>query len=82
MSEGSRNSNLFPTPETIAVKIYKIVDSKNPKFKYNLGMDAVIMDKILTKWIPFSWRVSMNKRIFKLNIQKPERQETLGAIGV
>lgn len=67
MSEGSRNSKFFPTPEKVASKLYKIVEAKKPKFKYNLALDAVIIDKVLTNLIPFSWRVAMNKRIFKLN---------------
>jgi NAD(P)-dependent dehydrogenase (short-subunit alcohol dehydrogenase family) len=75
MSEGSRNSRFFPTPENLAKKLYKIVESKTPKFKYNLAMDAVFMDKIMTKVIPFSWRVAMNKRLFKLT--KPTQQKRL-----
>jgi NAD(P)-dependent dehydrogenase (short-subunit alcohol dehydrogenase family) len=69
MSEDPRNSKFFTTPEKIAAKLYKIVESKTPKFKYNLAMDAIIVDKILTKLIPFSWRVAMNKKMFKLNKQ-------------
>ncbi len=78
MSENSGNSRFFPTPETIAKKIYKIVESKRPGFKYNLAMDAVFMDKIMTKIIPFGWRVAMNKRLFKLTkpiLQKLQEQQ-------
>jgi hypothetical protein len=28
------------------------------------------VDKILTKFIPFSWLVAMNKKMLKLNMQK------------
>lgn len=70
MSESSRNSKFFPTPEEVATKLFKIVEMKRPKFKYNLAMDAVIVDKILTRFIPFSWRVAMNKKMFKLNKQQ------------
>jgi NAD(P)-dependent dehydrogenase (short-subunit alcohol dehydrogenase family) len=73
MSEGSGNSRFFQTPEALAKKLYKIVESKTPKFKYNLAMDAVFMDKIMTKIIPFGWRVAMNKRLFKLT--KPTQQK-------
>jgi NAD(P)-dependent dehydrogenase (short-subunit alcohol dehydrogenase family) len=73
LSEGSGNSRFFPTPENLAKKLYKIVESKTPKFKYNLAMDAVFMDKIMTKIIPFSWRVAMNKRLFRLT--KPTQQK-------
>lgn len=82
MSESSRNSKFFPTPEKIAVKLYRIIETKTPKFKYNLAMDAVIMDKIMIRFIPFSWRVAMNKNIFRLNRLKQEKQEPLIAVEV
>ena len=74
MGEGSRNSKFFPAPEAVAARLFKIVESKTPKFKYNLAMDAIIVDKILTKLIPFSWRVAMNRSMFKLNTKKREQQ--------
>jgi NAD(P)-dependent dehydrogenase (short-subunit alcohol dehydrogenase family) len=70
LSESSRNSKFFPTSEEIAKKILKIVERKEPKFKYNLAIDAIIVDKIMTKFIPFSWRIAMNKKMFKLNKQE------------
>lgn len=70
LSESSRNSKFFPTPEEIAKKVLKIIEVKEPKFKYNLAIDAIIVDKIMTKFIPFRWRVAMNKRMFKLNKQE------------
>jgi NAD(P)-dependent dehydrogenase (short-subunit alcohol dehydrogenase family) len=73
LSESSRNSKFFLTPEQIAAKLFKIVETKTPNFKYNLAVDAVIMDKIMTKFIPFSWRVAMNKSMFKLNMKKTEK---------
>jgi NAD(P)-dependent dehydrogenase (short-subunit alcohol dehydrogenase family) len=77
LSESSRNSKFFPTSEEVAAKLFKIIEMRKPKFKYNLAMDAVIVDKFLTKFIPFSWRVAINKNMFKLNIQKKEKQITL-----
>jgi len=70
MGEGSRNSKFFPTPEKIAEKLFKIVESKSPDFKYNLATDAIIMDKFMTRFIPFSWRAAMNKSMFRLKKQK------------
>jgi NAD(P)-dependent dehydrogenase (short-subunit alcohol dehydrogenase family) len=71
MGEQSRNSKFFQTPERVAEKLFRIIEAKTPKFKYNLAVDAVIMDKILTKFIPFNCRAAMNKRVFKLNQKKP-----------
>jgi NAD(P)-dependent dehydrogenase (short-subunit alcohol dehydrogenase family) len=82
MSESSRNSKFFPTPEVVAQKLYKIVEMKVPKFKYNLAIDAIIMDKILTRFVPFSWLVAMNKRMFKLNVKNhvDQRHDTLATV--
>jgi NAD(P)-dependent dehydrogenase (short-subunit alcohol dehydrogenase family) len=66
MGESSVNSKFFPAPEKVAEKLYKIVETKKPRFKYNLAVDAVIMDKIMTKFIPFSWLAAMNRRMFKI----------------
>jgi NAD(P)-dependent dehydrogenase (short-subunit alcohol dehydrogenase family) len=73
MGESSGNSKLLPTADVLAKKLYKIVESKKPKHKYNLAMDAAFMDKIMTKIIPLSWRFGMNKRMYKLNIKNPAK---------
>jgi short-subunit dehydrogenase len=77
ISEGARNSKFLPTAEVIAKKLYHIVEVKKPKFKYNLAIDALIVDKIITKFIPFGWIAAMNKRMFKLNIRQQEGQAVL-----
>ncbi|WP_460955848.1 SDR family NAD(P)-dependent oxidoreductase [Spirosoma litoris] len=73
ISESARQSKFLPTAEDIAKKLHQIVDVKEPKFKYNLAMDAIIVDRIITRFIPFSWRVAMNKRMFKLTKVKPTK---------
>ena len=73
MGEGAGNSKFLPTADVLAKKLYKIVESKKPKHKYNLAMDAAFMDKIMTKIIPLSWRFGMNKRMYKLNIKNPAK---------
>jgi len=73
MGEGAGNSKFLPTAEIVAKKLFKIVESKKPKYKYNLAMDAAFMDKIMTKVIPLSWRFALNKRMYKLNIKNPAK---------
>ncbi len=73
MGEGAGNSKFLPTADILAKKLYKIVELKKPKHKYNLAMDAAFMDKIMTKFIPLSWRFAMNKRMYKLNIKNPAK---------
>lgn len=74
IGEQSRNSRLLPTPDKIAAKLFKIVASRKPGFKYNLAIDAIIVDKILTRFLPFRWRAAMNSRIFGLNKRKVTEQ--------
>jgi hypothetical protein len=76
MGESSGNSRLLPTAEVLAKKIYKIVESRKPKHKYNLAMDAAFMDNVMTKIIPLSWRFAMNKSIYKLNIKNPAKSQS------
>lgn len=73
MGEGSGNSKLLPTADVLAKKLYKIVESKKPDYKYNLAMDATFMDKIMTRFIPLSWRFALNKSMYKLNIKNPAK---------
>jgi NAD(P)-dependent dehydrogenase (short-subunit alcohol dehydrogenase family) len=70
MGESSGNSTLLPTADVLAKKLFKIVETKRPRHKYNLAMDAAFMDKIMTKIIPLSWRFALNKSMYKLNINK------------
>jgi NAD(P)-dependent dehydrogenase (short-subunit alcohol dehydrogenase family) len=69
MGESSGNSKLLPTADVLAKKLYKIVESKKPQHKYNLGMDSAFMDNIMTKFIPLSWRFALNKSMYKLNVK-------------
>lgn len=73
MGEHSGNSRFFPTPDVLAKKLYKIVEAKRPRHKCNLALDAIFMDKIMTKIIPLSWRFAMNKYIYKLNRKNPAK---------
>ncbi|HVY74301.1 MAG TPA: SDR family NAD(P)-dependent oxidoreductase [Puia sp.] len=74
MGEGSGNSKLLPTADVLAKKLYKIVESKKPKYKYNLALDSLFMDKIMTKLIPLSWRFALNKKVYKLNMKNPAKE--------
>jgi NAD(P)-dependent dehydrogenase (short-subunit alcohol dehydrogenase family) len=73
MGESSGNSKFLPTADDLAKKLFKIVESKKPKHKYNLGIDAAFMDNIMTKFVPLSWRFALNKRMYKLNINNPAK---------
>lgn len=73
MGESSGNSNLLPTADVLAKKLFKIVETKRPKHKYNLAIDAAFMDNIMTKIIPLSWRFALNKSMYKLNMKNPAK---------
>jgi NAD(P)-dependent dehydrogenase (short-subunit alcohol dehydrogenase family) len=74
MGESSGNSKLLPTADVLAKKLFKIVESKRPRHKYNLAIDAAFMDNIMTKVIPLTWRFALNRSMYKLNMPKTEGQ--------
>lgn len=80
IGESSGSSKLLPTADVVARKLFKIVESKKTQLKYNLALDAALVDKIMTRIIPLSWRFAMNKSMYKLNMKKTERQIQL-AVG-
>ena len=69
MGESSGNSNFLPTADVLAKKLYEIVESRKPRYKYNLALDAAFMDNIMTKIIPLSWRFALNRKVYKLNVK-------------
>jgi NAD(P)-dependent dehydrogenase (short-subunit alcohol dehydrogenase family) len=60
------NSSFFLEPAQVAAKLLRIVDSARPSFRQNLAADACVVDRFLTRWVPWSLRVSMNRRMFRL----------------
>jgi NAD(P)-dependent dehydrogenase (short-subunit alcohol dehydrogenase family) len=69
MGESSGNSSFLPTADVLAKKLYEIVESRKPKYKYNLALDAAFMDNIMTKIIPLRWRFALNRKVYKLNVK-------------
>lgn len=67
MADGSNDSKMLLTPERISEKLHKIVEKRKPKAKYNMAMDAKLMEGFMRKFVPFKWIVAMNKRMYKLN---------------
>lgn len=74
MSEASNSSSLFNTPEKLAERLMSIAEKRKPRFKYNMALDAVIVDKVITRLLPFSWRAALNRRTFKLNKPRAEHR--------
>lgn len=64
------NSRLFPTPEKVALKLFRIIEKKRPSFKYNLAPDATFVDRVVAR-LPWGLKVAMNRRLFRLNAAKP-----------
>lgn len=67
MSERSYNSRFLPGPESAALKLFRIAEARRPRFKYNLAIDAIIVDNILSRFVPFRWRAALVRRMFRLN---------------
>ena len=67
MGESSGNQKLLLTPIQAAAKIADILDVREPRFKYNLAVDAKLVDAVITRLLPFSARAALNRRLYRLN---------------
>jgi NAD(P)-dependent dehydrogenase (short-subunit alcohol dehydrogenase family) len=67
MSGSSEEMRMLLTPEKVASKIVNIVDKRKPRFQYNLATDAKVIDKLVSRLVPFRARAAMNRRMYRLN---------------
>ena len=67
MSESSEGMRMLLTPEKVASKIVAIVDKRKPRFQYDLAIDAKVVDKLVSRLLPFRARAAMNRRMYRLN---------------
>ena len=67
MGDRSDGVKLLLSPEQAAAKIAAIVDSRKPRYKYNLAVDAKLVDTVLTRWLSFKVRAAINRRMYRLN---------------
>ena len=67
MSQSSDDIRLLLTPTQVATKITRIIDARKPRFKYNLAVDAKLVDGVVTRLLPFRARAAMNRRQYRLN---------------
>ncbi len=60
-------SRLFGEPAQVAARLFTVVESTRPAFRQNLSPDACFVDRFLTRWVPWSVRVAINRRMFHLH---------------
>jgi NAD(P)-dependent dehydrogenase (short-subunit alcohol dehydrogenase family) len=61
------SSPLFQTPEQAAKKLLRIVDAKRPRFKYDLSVDACVVNQFIARFVPWPLKVAMNRSMFRLS---------------
>ena len=61
-------SSIFPEASQVAQKLLRIVEKRRPAFRQNLSLDACFVDRILTRFVPWTIRVLMNRRLFRLDL--------------
>ena len=66
MGDRSDGVRMLLSAEQAAAKIAAIVDTRKPRFKYNLAVDAKVVDGILTRFLPFTARARMNRRMYRV----------------
>jgi NAD(P)-dependent dehydrogenase (short-subunit alcohol dehydrogenase family) len=59
-------SPMLATPEKVARRLYRIVDTPRPRFRNNLGIDASLVDRVMTR-LPWAARVALNTRMYRLD---------------
>jgi NAD(P)-dependent dehydrogenase (short-subunit alcohol dehydrogenase family) len=64
-------SSWFQTPEQVAKKLLRIVETKRPRFRYELAADACVVDMFLARFVPWKLKVAMNRSTFHLSSGQP-----------
>jgi len=67
MGDRSDGVKMLLSAEQAAAKIAAIVDTRKPRFKYNLAVDARVVDGILTRFLPFTARARINRRMYRVS---------------
>jgi NAD(P)-dependent dehydrogenase (short-subunit alcohol dehydrogenase family) len=75
MSESSDNMRMLRTPAQVAEKIMAIIEVRKPRFRYNLSIDAKVVDVIVARLFPFRVKAALNKRMYRLGQPRRELAE-------
>jgi NAD(P)-dependent dehydrogenase (short-subunit alcohol dehydrogenase family) len=72
MSESSDNMRMLRTPAQVAEKIAAIIEARKPRFRYNLSLDAKVVDGIVARLFPFRAKAAINRRMYRLGQPRKE----------
>ncbi len=61
------NSTFFLTADKVAERLVRIVDRSRPAFRYTLAPDACLIDRFLSRFLPWSLQARMNRQMFRLS---------------
>jgi hypothetical protein len=64
------------TPAQVAAKIAGIIETRKPRFQYNLSTDAKLISGVVTRLLPFRVRAAMNRRMYRLGNPKAWSEPT------
>jgi NAD(P)-dependent dehydrogenase (short-subunit alcohol dehydrogenase family) len=67
MSQSSDGMRMLLTPAQVAVKLAAITGTRKPRFRYNLAVDAKLVDGVVTRLMPFRARAAINRRMYRLD---------------
>ncbi len=67
MGDRSDGVKMLLSAEQAAAKIAAIVDARKPRYKYNLSVDAKVVDGFVTRFLPFAARAALNRRMYRLD---------------
>ncbi|MEV4629806.1 SDR family NAD(P)-dependent oxidoreductase [Micromonospora sp. NPDC049523] len=72
LGERSASMPLLGTPEQVAAKLLRLVETRRPGLRYDLTPDAKPIDGFVTRLLPLRGRAEMNPRMYRL----PRRDTT------
>jgi NAD(P)-dependent dehydrogenase (short-subunit alcohol dehydrogenase family) len=72
MSESSDNMKMLSTPAQVAEKITAIIEARKPRFRYNLSIDAKVINGIVARFFPFRAKAALNRRMYRLGQPRKE----------
>jgi NAD(P)-dependent dehydrogenase (short-subunit alcohol dehydrogenase family) len=65
LGESSADNKMLSTPDKVAGRLLRITKARRPRFKYHVGPDARIVDRVVTH-LPWRTRAAMNRHMYHL----------------
>jgi NAD(P)-dependent dehydrogenase (short-subunit alcohol dehydrogenase family) len=79
MSQSSDAMRMLQAPAQVAARIAAIAGVRRPRFRYDLAVDAKLVDGVVTRLLPFRARAAINRRMYRLGRPTARRGQAVAA---